>query len=92
MNIFFCSSLSLLVSVVFCDPRKNQACEMLVVIDETLFVSYGSDIRTVINLVDEHIGRFHLIHFFNMSRLLRLHGSVAVLYNSTGLVPRILYS
>ena len=59
---------------------------MLVVIDETLFVSYGSDIRTVINLVDEHIGRFHLIHLFNMSRLLRLHGSVAVLYNSIGLV------
>ena len=32
---------------------------MLVVIDETLYVSYGSDVRTVINLVDEHIGRFH---------------------------------
>ena len=42
---------------------------MLVVIDETLYVSYGSDVRTVINLVDEHIGRFHLIHFLNKTAM-----------------------
>ena len=59
MNILLGFSLSLLISVIFCDSRKNQACEMLVVIDETLYVSYGSDVRTIINLVDEHIGRFH---------------------------------
>ena len=65
MNIFLCSSLfSLQVWSVLCDPRHNQACEMLVVIDETLYVSYGSDIRTVINLVDEHIGRYHLTRSF----------------------------
>ena len=58
MNTFLCSSLSLLVSAILCDPRHNQACEMLVVVDETLYVSYGSEVRTVINLVDEHIGRF----------------------------------
>ena len=61
MNILLSSSLSLLVSAVLCDPRHNQACEMLVVVDETLYVSFGSDVRTVINLVDEHIGKYHLI-------------------------------
>ena len=66
MNIFLCSSLSLslLVSAILCDPRHNQACEILVVIDETLYVSYGSEVRTVINLVDEHIGRYHLTRSF----------------------------
>ena len=58
MNILLCSCLCLLVSAILCDPRHNQACEMLVVVDETLYVSYGSEVRTVINLVDEHIGRF----------------------------------
>ena len=64
MNTFLCSSLSLLVSAILCDPRHNQACEMLVVVDETLYVSYGSEVRTVINLVDEHIGRFSFNSLF----------------------------
>ena len=63
MNILLLTSLSLLVSALLGDPRHNQACEMLVVVDETLYLSLGSDVRTVINLVDEHIGKFHLIRF-----------------------------
>ena len=54
------------ISALLCEARQSQACEMLIVIDETLYVSYGSDVRTVINLVDEHIGKYHLIRFFNL--------------------------
>ena len=66
MNIFLSTSLSLLISALLCEARQSQACEMLIVIDETLYVSYGSDVRTIINLVDEHIGKYHLIRFFNL--------------------------
>ena len=56
------------ISGIFCDSRKNQACEMLVVIDETLYVSYGSDVDRIINLVDEHIDDLNRIFHRNIFR------------------------
>ena len=34
---------------------RDKACDLLIVIDETLFVSFDKDVRVMINLVDEHI-------------------------------------
>ena len=55
-------------SGIFCDSRKNQACEMLVVIDETLYVSYESDVDRIINLVDEHVDNLNRIFNRNIFR------------------------
>ena len=50
-----------LFSETLCDSRKNQACEMLIVVDDTLYTSYGSDVEVIVNLVDEHIDELNRI-------------------------------
>ena len=39
----------------FSNGIRDKACDMLVVIDETLSETYGGNVDVIINLVDEHI-------------------------------------
>ena len=39
----------------FSNGFRDKACDMLVVIDETLAETYGGNVDVIINLVDEHI-------------------------------------
>ena len=49
LSVFVC------FSVQFLDGLRNKACDMLIVVDETLHKSYDNDMDVMINLVDEHI-------------------------------------
>ena len=42
-------------SFVIIEGYRDKACDMLIVIDETLFESFNKDMRVMINLVDEHV-------------------------------------
>ena len=55
MNILLSFLLFVIFPKTIGQSRKNKACEMLIVVDDTLYQSYGSDDDRIINLVDEHI-------------------------------------
>lgn len=53
--------------LIFCNilplfAQRNKACDMLIVIDNYLYVNYGSDVDTIINIVDEHIDGLNYIY------------------------------
>ena len=61
MNILLSFLLFVIFPKTIGQSRKNKACEMLIVVDDTLYQSYGSDDDRIINLVDEHIDELNRI-------------------------------
>ena len=66
MNLLRCWFFSFFI--ISCESRRDKACDMLIVIDETLYTSYGSDVDRIINLVDEHIDDLNRIFQRNVFR------------------------
>ena len=55
MNFLTQFSLVFVFFTEFSNGIRDKACDMLVVIDETLAETHGGNVDVIINLVDEHI-------------------------------------
>jgi len=59
---YFIGLVLVLFLLKFSRIYGGKSCDMLVVVDETLFVSFNRDVGTIINIVDEHIDKVNDIY------------------------------